>query len=213
MKKTKLFSLSSLFILLISIFFNTAKADTILLTSTHSKPFGHTSLISQDKNKKWFYFYWGIKTAYELEVPSEAIENIDNFNKWLYDQKLQDKKVKNTTSLYTHAIYIKGDFSKTTEHYSKCVNNHRPWKYYFVLNFCSSVTKKALKKGTFEDGKSIEDLIKTRKKATDYIPFYDDVPINFHNLVKRSLENTNYEAHKDWGIIKNPDVLKKINMQ
>ena len=59
MKKIKYFLSVMLFSVLTLIFIKNANADVIVITVKRPNHIGHTSIISQDKNGKWFYFYWG----------------------------------------------------------------------------------------------------------------------------------------------------------
>ena len=201
-----------------------AKADAILITSKGDKGTGHTSVISQDKAGNWHYFFWGINIAYEATVPLKKVENIDRFNQWLYEWKDPIKgatqiyrtrdgamtgfKPSKTQTYYTRGTYIKGDFSETTEYYTEQINSFSKLRYYAGLNFCSVVSRQALEKGKLIDGTLFKDLTETYKNVCDRIPFYLDFPVNYHNLVDRSVKGTVYEGNPEWGDIHNPDVKR-----
>lgn len=209
MKNFKLLNFFLVFAIIAGLFSNKVSADAIVITTQRPHNFGHTSIISQDENGKWFYFFWGIKSAYKKEVPAEDIKNINTFNNWLYDVRRNKGEMKNSCGFYAHGIYIKGDFTQTTKYYSDKIKNYKIWKYFLGLNFCSVVSRRALEKGILPDGTSFKSHMKYTK--ADYIPFYDDFPHHYRRLIERSFKGTEYEAHSNWGKVTDEKIIDMIN--
>lgn len=210
MKRFKFLCLSAIFILCTSIFSGIVKADAILVTSKKEEGPGHNSVISQDEEGKWHYFFVGTSVAYEQEVPNESVKNIDTLNEWLLEQKIHKTKPQKSYNYYTRGTYIKGDFTETTKYYQKQISKHSKLRYYLCCNFCSVVSRKALEKGKLSDGKSFKTLLKESKRFYDHIPFYDWFPVNLHNLVDKGVKDTNYEGPNSWGDVHNEEILKKM---
>ncbi len=187
------------------------KATTILITMKGDKGTGHTSIISQDENGIWHYFFWGDKVAFDDIVPEDAMKNIDAFNAWLLEIRKSNSKRQNIPSYYTRATYILGDFTQTTKYYQNQVRNHSIFKYYWTLNYCSVVSYKALRFGKLLNEKSFQDTVNSKRTILDCIPFYDYYPVNLHNLVDRSIKGTKNEGMPDWGTVTNSKIL--LNMK
>ena len=200
--KIKLLSIFAIPLLAMTVFMGQANADAVIVTSRAPGTLGHTSVISQDKDGRWYYFYWGHRISYERQVPDKYMENIDTFNEWMLQQKNEDNKLKKITSHYAYGIYVKGDFTKATEYYSNKIKNYSPYTYFLGLQLCSVVSRKALNKGILPDGKPFTKQLKYILK--DYIPLYDVFPDNYRKLIERSFRGTEYEGPADWGDIKNP---------
>ena len=178
MKKIKYFLSVMLFSVLTLIFIKNANADVIVITVKRPNHIGHTSIISQDKNGKWFYFYWGNEVAYAAEVPDEYMKNIDTLNKWFF---INRKSFEKSSRFYAYGTYIKGDFTKSTEYYNDVVKNYKTWKYNFIFNNCSTVSQRALEKGILLNGKSFKSQMKYNLKA--YIPFWSIFPHHYRTII------------------------------
>lgn len=198
-----------------------AKADAILITMKGDRGTGHTSIISQDENGKWHYFFWGDKKAFDDTVPPNAMENINKFNEWLFSKRKEHPGI---PSYYTRATYIYGDFIKSTQYYQSQVTNHecnkqsqgpadKSIKYNILLNPCSVVSSQALNHGILPNGETFQDLINAHRGILDWLPFYDYFPVNLHNLVDRALKE--YDPYKkwwstDWGKVTLEKILGRI---
>lgn len=190
------------------IFSQKAYADAVVINSKKSSHPGHMSVISQDKNGKWFYFYWGNKAAYEKEVPESCMENIDKFNAWLYKVRKIEKQMPFSDGFFNFGTYIKGDFTKTTEFYREKVKSYKKSKYSLFFNNCAVVSRKALEKGVLNNGKSFKSQIKYKLK--DRIPFWNNHPDNYRKTIERSFVGTKHHAHASWGIVTDEKVKKLI---
>ncbi|MBR5552700.1 MAG: RHS repeat-associated core domain-containing protein, partial [Clostridia bacterium] len=106
--------------------------DAIVITSTDSVDvlgvsFGHTSVIAQDENGDWYYYYWGNKNAFVEPVPAEVMESLvnegslDSFNTWLNDDANKDK-FENSTKSYEKSTYIEGDFSESVKYFESLIH-------------------------------------------------------------------------------------------
>lgn len=210
MKKFKFFNFLLFFVLFAIgnlITATPAKADTILITMKGDRGTGHASIISQDENGEWHYFFWGDKKAFDDVVPEYAMKDINSFNVWLLSKKLERP---NIPSYYTRATYIYGDFTKSTQYYQEQVKNHKTIGYYIMPNPCSVVSNQALNYGILSNGENFQDLIDTNRGILDWLPFYDYFPVNLHNLVDRAIKGTEHEGPKDWGKVTHKKILGRI---
>lgn len=213
MKGHRFLSLLLFFVSLITsiaITANPVEADAILITMKGDKGTGHTSIISQDNEGKWHYFFWGDKIAFDDIVPEYAMKNINTFNDWLWKVRKNNPKRQKIPSYYTRATYILGDFSQTTIYYQNQVKNHSIFKYYWMLNFCSVVSNKALSFGVLRNGVKFPDFINSQRTLLEWAPFYDYYPVNLHNLIDKSIKDTRNEGKPNWGKVTNKKIL--INM-
>lgn len=206
MKKIKYFLSVMLFSVLTLIFIKNANADVIVITVKRPNHIGHTSIISQDKNGKWFYFYWGNEVAYAAEVPNEYMKNIDTLNEWFF---INRKSFEKSSRFYAYGTYIKGDFTKSTEYYNDVVKNYKTWKYNFIFNNCSTVSQRALEKGILLNGKPFKSQIKYKLK--EYIPFWSIFPHNYRKIIERNFIGTEHHAFPDWGKVTDEKILSLIN--
>ena len=81
MKRFKFNLLIILSLFMPFIFSAKAYADAVVINFKKPSRPGHMSVISQDKNGRWFYFYWGNNAAYEKEVPANCMKNINTYAK------------------------------------------------------------------------------------------------------------------------------------
>ena len=202
--KSNLLIILSLFIPFI--FSQKAYADAVVINFKNSSHPGHMSVISQDKNGKWFYFYWGDKAAYEKEVPVNCMKNIDTFNAWLYKVRKIEKQMPFSDGFFTRGTYIKGDFTKTTEYYRGKIKNYKKSKYSLFFNNCTVISRKALEKGILNNGKSFKSQIKYKLK--DRIPFWDNHPDHYRKTIEKSFVGTEHQAQPSWGIVTDEKVKK-----
>ncbi len=186
------------------------EADAILITMKGDKGTGHTSIISQDEIGKWHYFLGGDKIAFDDEVPEKAMKNIDAFNTWLLNIRREKPERRKIPSYYTRATYILGNFSQTTEDYQTQVENHSMFKYYWILNFRSVVSSRALRSGVLQGEVKFSNFINSHRTLLEWIPFYDYFPVNLHNLVDKSVKGTNHEGMSDWGKVTDNTILEKM---
>lgn len=188
------------------IFSQKAYADAVVINFKNPSHPGHMSVISQDKNGRWFYFYWGDKAAYEKEVPASCMKNIDTFNEWLYKVRKIEKQMPFSDGYFIHGTYIKGNFTKTTEFYREKIKNYKKSKYSLFFNNCAIVSRKALEKGILNNGKSFKSQIKY--KLIDYIPFWGNHPDHYRKTIERSFVGTEHQAYPSWGIVTDEKVKK-----
>lgn len=208
MKRFKFNLLMILCLFMPFIFSQKAYADAVVINSKKSSSPGHMSVISQDKNGRWFYFYWGNKTAYEKEVPASCMENIDKFNAWLYKVRKIENQMPFSNGFFNFGTYIKGNFTKTTEFYREKVKSYKKSKYSLFFNNCAIISRKALEKGVLNNGKSFKSQIKYKLK--DRIPFWNNHPDNYRKTIERSFVGTKHHAYPSWGIVTDEKVKKLI---
>lgn len=204
MKKFRFNLFLILFLFVPFVFSPKAHADAVVINFKKPSCPGHMSVISQDKNGKWFYFYWGNKAAYEKEVPENCMENIDKFNSWLYKVRKIENQMPFSDGYFTCGTYIKGDFSKTTEFYRKKIKNYENSKYSIFFNNCTVISKKALEKGILNNSKPFKSQIKYKLK--NYIPFWDNHPNHYRETIERSFIGTEHHAHPSWGTVTNKKI-------
>lgn len=199
MKRFKFNLLIILSLFMPFIFSTKAYADAVVINFKKPSRPGHMSVISQDKNGKWFYFYWGNNAAYEKEVPANCMKNIDTFNAWLYKVRKIEKQMPFSNGYFIHGTYIKGDFTKTTEFYKEKIKSYKKSKYSLFFNNCTVVSRKALEKGVLTNGKPFKSQIKYRLR--NYIPFWDNHPDHYRKTIEKSFVGTNHQAYPSWGIV------------
>jgi hypothetical protein len=78
---------------------------------------GHSSLLIENAEGKWKYFYFAINGVHFLEVAPAALKSLDAFNEW-HNSK---EKIKP----YDSSVYIEGDF---TDAYSVADNLGKDYK-------------------------------------------------------------------------------------
>lgn len=211
MKRFKFNLLIILCLFMPFIFSQKAYADAVVINFKRSSSCpGHMSVISQDENGKWFYFYWGNKASYEKEVPANYMKNIDTFNEWLYKVRKIENQMPFSDGYFIFGTYIKGDFTKTTEYYRNEIKNYKKSKYSLFFNNCAVVSKKALEKGVLNNGKSFKSQIKHRLR--NYIPFWDNHPDNYRKTIEKSFVGTEHQAHPSWGIVTD-EKIKKLMLE
>ncbi|WP_407422221.1 hypothetical protein [Methanobrevibacter sp.] len=174
--------------------------DAVLITADHAAAgAGHTSIITQDtRDGKWYYFYWGDKATYFVEVPWEdgAMGSLENFNSWLNKQDLPY-----STKNYTSATFVEGDFNASVDYFKDLVAGttiekgyrmevgryDKPTMEYYQINKsysllkanCLQMSMKGFYKGTLKNGTSVKSFMNGQLDKTwmaDTIPnFAEDV--------------------------------------
>ena len=108
---------------------------------------GHTGLLIQDSDGKWYHFYWGADGTGKSGKSgvSPRVEYLDGKFSNLNDLN----KVLNSTGCYKgryeNGIYFDGDFSKSLE-YAQSINAN----YDLLTNNCMQVSIDVLSKGKFK---------------------------------------------------------------
>ena len=135
--------------------------DAIWLQDKNSvASMGHTGLLIQDNNGKWWHFYWGanrngskgkkgtgnILMRYEGNLNLYAI---NDFYKEHYGNE------------YEAMIYFKGDFSKSVS-YAKKLDEKG---YNFLFNNCMEVSTDVLKQGKFKNNDAYYKLFLTKMRT------------------------------------------------
>jgi hypothetical protein len=126
--------------------------------------FGHTSIIIENNDGKWYYFYWGDDGVQLEYVNSKYLGNLSEFNNWGTNKKLKDSQGKNTElsgfsgSGYTSSTYIQGDFSASYREAKMLANSHQIAggndDYSWISKNCYIVSLGLLSKGTLYNGVS-----------------------------------------------------------
>ena len=161
--------------------------DAVLITADHAAMWqGHTSIITQDtRNGNWYYFYWGDKATYFVEVPWEdgAMGSLENFNSWLNKQDLPY-----STKNYTSATFVEGDFNASVDYFKNLVSGttiekgyrmeagryDKPTMEYYQINKsydlwdanCLQMSMKGFYKGTLMDGTKVSSFMKGQLDKT-----------------------------------------------
>ena len=105
---------------------------------------GHTGLLLQDSEGRWWHFYWGNNRSGKkgkkgdgaILLPYSGLTNLASINVFYY---------RNYRNKYEDMIYFKGDFSKSVE-YAKKLNSKN---YSLITNNCMQVSTDVLRKGRF----------------------------------------------------------------
>ncbi len=95
--------------------------DAIWITTSEDSVYGmgHSSIIVEDtRSGAWYYFYWGDKATYFVEVPKESLSTLEAFNEWNTGMGLRA----NSTG-YTTGTYIEGDFNASVDHFRNLIDN------------------------------------------------------------------------------------------
>ncbi|MDD4048998.1 MAG: hypothetical protein PHI90_09320 [Clostridia bacterium] len=134
---------------------------------------GHTSVIVQDKNGDWFYYYWGNENAVLEKVTDlSALENLNNLNTWLKSDKGARYYYGGE---YTDATYIKGDFSESYQYFKELVQAYDNAgggsnKTYGLMFNCADTSRHGIAKGVLSDGTKIPDYDKSfSDKLIDFV--------------------------------------------
>ncbi|AZS13822.1 carbohydrate-binding protein [Paenibacillus lutimineralis] len=138
--------------------------DAIIITNPNlAFKQGHTSAIIQDKDGKWYYFYWGDQNVHLVEVDSvDALNSLEDFNFWASNKKIKDKKG-NLIGLagfgdggYKSSTYIKGDFNESVVKANKIYKAHSDnavnKDYNVATKNCLQVTESVLDEGMLANG-------------------------------------------------------------
>lgn len=145
--------------------------DAVLITADYAAGIGkvsagHTSILTQDtRDGRWYYFYWGDKAIYFVEVPWKdgAMESLDDFNNWLDKQDLPY-----STKNYTSATFVEGDFNGSVDYFKDLLDAN-----------CLQMTLNGFYKGNLKDGTNIGSFMDGQLGKTfmaDTIPnFAEDV--------------------------------------
>ncbi len=150
--------------------------DAIWITSKNNVyGFGHTSLLIQNSDGKWYYFFYAINGLLLTEINDmKALNSLSELNEFLGETG---------ETTYTDSVYIAGDFSATYDYVYGLWNEYEThttddyinssrraddneWKknhgYNAYLNNCADESWKALLKGSLNDGTTVEDFISKR---------------------------------------------------
>ena len=162
------------------LFIDPSGLDAVLITADDAAMWqGHTSILTQDtRDGNWYYFYWGDKAVYFVEVPWEdgAMSSLDAFNSWLDNQNLPY-----STKNYTDATFVEGDFNASVDYFKKLVSSttiesgyrmeagryDKPTLEYYQINKsydlwnanCLQMSMKGFNKGKLKDGTSVSSFM------------------------------------------------------
>ncbi|MGG0825236.1 type IV secretion protein Rhs, partial [Paenibacillus turicensis] len=139
--------------------------DAIMITNPDlAFGFGHTSIVIENNDGKWYYFYWGDKNVQLTQVNTSYLTDLDKFNKWGNDTTLKTSKGGSvglagfSESGYTNSTYVKGDFSASYNEAKKLANSHSingtNKDYSLTTNNCYIVSLGLLGKGILYNGVS-----------------------------------------------------------
>ena len=165
-------------------YYDPSGLDAILITADDSAVHcGHSSVLVQDSDGNWYYYYWGDKNAFLEKVPSSAMKSLDSFNEWLQDDANKEM-FRDSTTTYDRANYFEGDFSESVSYYQSLINKvvvkmtilmpigntfignmvirkldvYLNTKYNLLSNNCVTTSIDGLEKGVLSNGKSFSSL-------------------------------------------------------
>ena len=143
----------------------------------------HMGAFFQDKNKDWYFLFYGDKVVYE-KVDSGIFDNLDSVNEYLYSHGLYAKEDRP----YLASTYVKGDFTVPHEEAQKLQSKYADAKsiydatekvgdkeyfnadYNGVLNNCGQVTMRLFYQGTLPNGTKVGDYVKLRGHGNSVLP-------------------------------------------
>ena len=127
---------------------------------------GHTGLLLQDSNGKWYHFYWGDDRSGSMgKLGSSSNMFVEYTGPITFDSINEFYNKRNGPGKYETMIYLKGDFSKSVE-YIRSISNQA---YHLTCNNCVQVSMKALQRGKFAHHNSAYKLL-LRKLGNSMIP-------------------------------------------
>ena len=165
-------------------YYDPSGLDAILITADDSAVHcGHSSVLVQDSDGNWYYYYWGDKNAFLEKVPSSAMKSLDSFNEWLQDDANKEM-FRDSTTNYDRANYFEGDFSESVSYYQSLTDKvvvkmtilmpigntlignmvmhkrdiYLNTKYNLLSNNCVTTSIDGLEKGILSNGKSFSSL-------------------------------------------------------
>ncbi|MBQ4629819.1 MAG: RHS repeat-associated core domain-containing protein, partial [Clostridia bacterium] len=190
-------------------FVDNSGLDAVVITSDNAAGSsgiyaGHTSVIVQDKNGDWYYYYWGDEAAYLEKVSDNVMRSFASFNNWL-SKEIDIGDLKNSTNNYTAATYIKGDFSKSYDYFYNLVKNadvgtkqkfggpivgyveqSGNFDYSLFSKNCVTTSIEGLHKGTLSNGKSYGEVL----------PYRTIIPKLYKNAVRKVFGNSSFTEVK-----------------
>jgi RHS repeat-associated core domain len=110
---------------------------------------GHTSLLLQDENKEWSYFYWGPNKSAPIYTSKVIIQKV---GKALPDLSNLASEV-GYSGTYDRSVYINGDFSNSVK-YAQWLSDHPYLRglYNVASRNCMQVSIEVLNAGTYDGG-------------------------------------------------------------
>jgi len=160
----------------------------------NAKTMGHTGLLVEDDDGKWYLFYWGpksdknaIKNPFETELDVRLIElsNVDydvkkgKFILTAADESNQ-KFVNTRCEKTTGAVYLKGDYTNTYEYLDTMTKNaeNENLKYSLLQSNCVQVTTSALR---------LSNPFITGPLQLSLIPNCTYIKVRFYNMINNFL--------------------------
>ncbi|MFU1796223.1 RHS repeat-associated core domain-containing protein [Paenibacillus azoreducens] len=154
--------------------------------------FGHTSLLLQNKNNQWYYFYWGDKDVKLVEIKDKsALQSLEALNKW------GSGKSGFGGGGYQRSTYIKGDFSASITAAQKYADRYKD-KYdggdnldysLFKLN-CVQVSSVLLGEGILYNGVSMHRFLGDYKDLVPNFSANSFENLFYNNAYTKSQYNT-----------------------
>lgn len=199
-------------------FIDPSGLDAVLITADDAAMWqGHTSILTQDtRDGKWYYFYWGDKAVYFVEVPWKdgAMSSLDSFNDWLNKQNLPY-----STKGYTSSTFVEGDFNASVDYFKKLVKDttiesgyrmqagryDKPTMEYYQINKsydlwsanCLQMTMKGFNKGKLKNGKSVSSFMSGQLEKTNLATVRPNTAENVFNQLFFNRRFTRSAAKND----------------
>lgn len=110
---------------------------------------GHMGVMVQNATDEWYYFSAGSDYVQFKPVAEEYLQDLEKFSKEYYGGY-------SSVGAYDKSVYIKGDFTKSFDHYNTYNTNNIATQnknsYKLLTNNCSHVVIEGFGKGTLADG-------------------------------------------------------------
>ncbi|WP_400216791.1 RHS repeat-associated core domain-containing protein, partial [Methanobrevibacter smithii] len=154
---------------------------------------GHTSALFQDYDGNWYYYFWGSKEAFVIQVDDpHAMDNLENLNNWLQNNVGYSGNIIYEGS-YDTATYIAGDFTKSLRSAIDKSKNFSSDQYNLFTNNCVQSTWDCVLKGSFYDGTPVNSMF-----------FWSDIGIRPNNNIdvfSQLFQNSDFTHDAYWKTI------------
>ena len=144
--------------------------DAIIINQTDAVfGFDHTSVLFQNENGTWYYFYWGLDGCYLTEINKDKMFSLAQLSGHLREKGVIGSFGENFLGWdmfgligknYDNSCYIEGDFSAAYDFFKDKSDNFNPWQYDLFTENCSAVVFDGISLGILKDGTNVGDYMK-----------------------------------------------------
>ena len=177
----------------------------------------HLGAFFQDKNDKWWYFFYGDTVQYVKVDDASIFDSMNSINQWLLDYRDPNdddfRLLKESSPRYRDSVYIKGDFVASHDEamrlrgdYVDSIQNGTARvgpinslmgvtneNYGAFTNNCGQVTMGLFMMGTLPSGTNVSDYMNANGYGVAVIPNWN--MINMQNIFyNKSTNLTGFEA-------------------